>query len=401
MNTEKYTIYKSNFMKKIHDPVHILIGGDFVPTISNKYLFEKGNIDDLMGKDLTDKLLEADIRVFNLEAPITDSTEKTPKCGSPNLKTYEDSINILKKLKPLILSAANNHIYDYGETGIDNTKRILESNNIKSVGFGKTSAEAKSSFFYTINELKIGIYACAENEFSCITENRGGANGFDPLNSFDDVRASCISCDYQIVLFHGGRENYRYPTPQLKKICHKFIDCGADLIICQHSHCIGCYEEYKQGCIIYGQGNFLFDINNREEWQTSLLVELFFEKDAVTINVYPLEKDNNKVSLVVNNKLRNKIMLGFIERSENIKKDEFVRNEYIKFSQNQASTLLLRGIMGINSKWILGLNKILKNRILRKLFREERNRLLLNYLKCESICESILLLLEENNISNL
>ena len=130
------------------------------------------------------------------------------------------------------------------------------------------------------------------------------------------------------------------------------------------------------------------------------MVELFFEKDAVTINVYPLEKDNNKVSLVVNNKLRNKIMQGFIERSENIKKDEFIKNEYIKFSQNQASTLLLRGIMGINSKWILGLNKILKNRILRKLFREERNRLLLNYLKCESICESILLLLEENNISN-
>ena len=33
---------------------------------------------------------------------------------------------------------------------------------------------------------------------------------------------------------------------------------GADVVICQHSHCIGCYEEY-QGCyILYGQGNFHF-----------------------------------------------------------------------------------------------------------------------------------------------
>ena len=33
---------------------------------------------------------------------------------------------------------------------------------------------------------------------------------------------------------------------------------GADVVLCQHSHCIGCYEQYEGAHILYGQGNFHF-----------------------------------------------------------------------------------------------------------------------------------------------
>lgn len=45
-------------------------------------------------------------------------------------------------------------------------------------------------------------------------------------------------------------------------------------MVCQHSHCIGCKEEYLQGTIVYGQGNFLFDDEENEYWQTSLLIRI-------------------------------------------------------------------------------------------------------------------------------
>ena len=32
------------------------------------------------------------------------------------------------------------------------------------------------------------------------------------------------------------------------------IEQGARMVICQHSHCAGCYEKYQNGHIIYGQG---------------------------------------------------------------------------------------------------------------------------------------------------
>src|SRR5699024_1436352 len=101
-----------------------------------------------------------------------------------------------------------------------------------------------------------------------------GANPFDPLESFDHIQELKSKCDYVIVLYHGGKERYRYPSPYLQKVCRKFAQKGADLIVCQHSHCIGAYEEFEGSTIIYGQGNFIFNTLNNEFWNTSLLIKV-------------------------------------------------------------------------------------------------------------------------------
>lgn len=63
------------------------------------------------------------------------------------------------------------------------------------------------------------------------------------------------------------------PRQNCKK-CRKIVEKGADLVVCQHSHCIGCMEEYDKGTIIYGQGNFLFDDSESIFWRTSLLLKI-------------------------------------------------------------------------------------------------------------------------------
>lgn len=95
-----------------------------------------------------------------------------------------------------------------------------------------------------------------------------------------------------IVLYHGGKEQYRYPSPNLQKTCRKLVEKGADLVVCQHSHCIGCREEYLQGTIVYGQGNFLFDDEENEYWQTSLLIMI---SDDFEVKYIPLKKNKNTV----------------------------------------------------------------------------------------------------------
>ena len=59
-------------------------------------------------------------------------------------------------------------------------------------------------------------------------------------------------CDFIIAIYHEVKEYYRYPSSYLQKVCRKIIDYGADIIVCQHSNCIGCYENYSKGEIIYG-----------------------------------------------------------------------------------------------------------------------------------------------------
>lgn len=148
-------------------------------------------------------------------------------------------------------------------------------------------AEARKPYIIELDGLKIGIYACAEHEFSIATENASGANPFDPLESLDHVQGLSDKCDYVIVLYHGGKEHYRYPSPYLQKACRKMAEKGADLVVCQHSHCIGCFEEYEKSTIIYGQGNFIFDHSESEFWQTSLLVKIVID-DGPHISYIPI-----------------------------------------------------------------------------------------------------------------
>ena len=300
----------------------ILIGADFVPTESNFDLFENGDGENLFGSELLELLNNADYRVFNLETPLTDVLDPITKYG-PNLSAPSACISGYIAAKANLLTLANNHIKDQGATGLEATIKTLDQNNICYTGAGENLAQASKPFITEIEGTKIGFYACAEHEFSIAEENKPGANPYDPLESFDAVNILSKQCDYLIVLYHGGKENYRYPTPELQKRCRKFIEKGADLVICQHSHCIGCQEKYLSGTVVYGQGNFLFDHSEKETWQTGVLV-LITDK---MVSYIPLVKNKNTVRLAKNQDAE-KILEGFYDRSEEIKTPELIEKNF-------------------------------------------------------------------------
>ena len=50
-----------------------------------------------------------------------------------------------------------------------------------------------------------------------------------------------------------------YEHTLIDEACRRIVEKGADLVVCQHSHCIGSEEIYKGKKILYGQGNFIFN----------------------------------------------------------------------------------------------------------------------------------------------
>lgn len=44
------------------------------------------------------------------------------------------------------------------------------------------------------------------------------------------------------------------------------VEYDTNLVVYQHSHYIGNYKEYKNDNIIYGQGNFIFDNEDNNEY---------------------------------------------------------------------------------------------------------------------------------------
>lgn len=316
--------------------MNILIGADLVPTKHNISLFESGDVAELVGSELTECLNCADYRIFNLEIPLTEYETPISKCG-PNLIAPSKCITGYKALHVDLLTLANNHILDQGHQGLESTVQVLDRAGIAYTGVGNTQEEAAKPHVFECDGKKIGVYACAEREFSIVTEHSAGANPIDWLESPDHVARLKEQCDYVIVLYHGGKEHYRYPSPNLQKVCRKLVDKGADLVLCQHSHCIGCEEKYNGGTIVYGQGNFLFDCSESEFWQTSLLVKI---GPNFSIGYIPLKKVGNTVR-VAKDAEAEKILGAFRQRSLEIQKPDAIQDRYAQFSREYLDTYQL------------------------------------------------------------
>ena len=375
----------------------ILIGADIVPTEGNYEFFKKGDVTYLIGEELQEKINESDFTIFNLEVPLTDKEEPIVK-GGPNLIAPTYTINGLKAINRHFFTLANNHILDQSKQGLDSTIKLLGQAGIAYAGAGKNLKEAKKPYIFEIEGIKIGIYCCAEHEFTIATETTAGANPFDPLESLDHVVMLKGQCDYVIVLYHGGKEHYRFPSPYLQKVCRKLVDKGADLVVCQHSHCIGAYEKWKSGQIVYGQGNFLFDHSESKYWQTSLLIDVNLRKSAEGIQAnylfYPLKKENEKVRLA-QGEIALQILSEFQERSNAILKTEYVQKEYQIFAEDMLDNYLA-AFSGARTKNFLFrvVNKFSGHRLLkwkmRRKYREQEKIRIRNYLECEAHRELVL-----------
>ncbi len=377
--------------------IKILIGADIVPTKTNYNLFNKADLKTLIGEELINLLHSADYTIFNLEAPLTDNLSPIAKNG-PSLVAPTSTIKGLKAINPHFFTLANNHILDQDVQGLNSTINLLKQENIAYSGVGKNVNEANKPYIADIKGFKLGIYCCAEHEFSIATENTPGVNPYDPLISFDTIRELKKQCDFVIVLYHGGKEYYRYPSPQLQRVFHKFADCGVNLVIAQHSHCIGCYEKYKEATLVYGQGNFLFDHRNNEYWQTNLLIQLDvnIQEKKEKISFIPCVKKNNGVRLANEEKTKN-ILQEFNSRSEQIKDDNFIKRQYNDFAESLLNGYL-RGCSGFLFRII---HKLSNNKMLPCFYNNKDFLRIRNIIECEAHREVFLYALKNKKRKNL
>ena len=361
----------------------IIIGADLVPTNSNIEFFESGDSKALLGEELDNILINADYRIFNLEVPLTDWEKPIPKCG-PNLIAPTKCVAGYKAMHVDLLTLANNHILDQDQQGLESTCTVLDEAEIAYTGVGKTPEEAAKPYIFECDGNKIGVYACAEHEFSIVSEHSAGANPIDLLESPDHITALKAQCDYVIVLYHGGKEHYRYPSPNLQRVCRKLVEKGADLVICQHSHCIGCEEKYQGGTIVYGQGNFLFDASENELWQTSLLIQI---DDGFEISYIPLKKKGYGVRHADKSEA-DIILKEFRQRSNEIKDNVVLREKYAQFAESYlGSYVLVFSGLGKNLLFRVA-NKLFGNRFAKRFvnrwYRKETLLAIQNYVDCEA-----------------
>ncbi len=369
-------------MNKTNKEINIIIGADLVPTKVNTDLFEKGEIYNIIDDNILNNITSSNFFCFNLETPLIKNINPIEKNG-PALYAKEETINGIRKLNPKLIFLGNNHILDQNYDGLSNTEKILQDNNIPFIGVGNNIDEARENYIYSINNYKIGFYNCTEHEFSLATLNTPGANLFNPEYTYEDIKKLKSKCNKVIMIYHGGKEQYRYPSPELKIRCEKMIDSGADIVICQHSHCIGSMENYHGKTIIFGQGNFIFRKLDNEYWNNGLLINLKIDiyNNDMKIEYIPIISTNNGIR-AANSDEHKKIMNDFFKRSKDIENKEFLEKEYKIMCDNTYNNYISNFL---GKKFIFRvLNKITNGKFYKHYYRKDSLLAMLNYIECET-----------------
>jgi poly-gamma-glutamate capsule biosynthesis protein CapA/YwtB (metallophosphatase superfamily) len=216
-----------------------------------------------------------DFTTVNLETTLTTSTRKAAKKfrfrGDPSYA------KILTLAGIEAVNLANNHTYDYLQTGYEDTIANLKKENIGYFG-------DEHKLLAVIKGVKIGALGYK----GWVDDETIRTQISNDIHSLREEGANIV-----LVHFHWGEERSYVPNETQKSLGRFTIDSGADLVVGHHPHVVQGIEEYKGKFIVYSLGNFMFGGNkNPSDKDTFVFQQTFYFKggeltDRKEINVIP------------------------------------------------------------------------------------------------------------------
>jgi poly-gamma-glutamate synthesis protein (capsule biosynthesis protein) len=365
---------------------NLLIGGDFYIS------------DDCRGKDLFEIAVinlfaNADYRIVNLEAPITINNRKNKilKTGDHLQSSKGTTIPYLKKLKIDLVTLANNHIMDYGQSGLLDTLSSLESAQIDFVGCGLNLQDAGKPFVLTKEGMRIAILNFTHNEWANASLERPGANPLDWIENFQQIREAKKDNDVVIIIIHAGHEYFHFPSPKLKRLYRAYAECGASLIAGHHSHCISGFEVYKGIPLFYGLGNFIFTEHSQfGSWYTGLILNLQIQKNrGLQWELIPVCQSKRDYSLaLLEGREKDLINNSVKQYGETIADEELLIKEWesLLLDRGRGYLNVFNPLNFIQNRYIR--SALIKLGIDRFFIRKKHYAQILNHLRCETHFEA-------------
>jgi len=204
----------------------------------------------------------------NLETPLAGK-DAGGYTGYPLFNAPAQLLDAAKKAGFNILTTANNHALDRGETGVIRTIANLGDRQIASTGTAKSKATGDRTLIITKNNISLAMLA-----YSYGTNGIPIPKGKDYLVSLIDektivkdiAKARKQGADIIAISLHFGDEYQRQPNPQQKQLVENLLKAGADIILGSHPHVVQPYKIFKfpgkngktrKAVAIYSMGNFI------------------------------------------------------------------------------------------------------------------------------------------------
>ena len=218
--------------------------------------------------------------------------------GYPLFNAPGEVMDAIKDAGYQVLDLAHNHILDSQIEGVVSTADAIEKAGMIPVGvYTHESRDKAPLVIKEVNGIKVAILAYSYG-FNGIEQSISQEDYNRYLSDLDEdkmkaeIERAEKEADITIIMPQMGVEYQIEPTEEQKKLYHKMIDWGADIIFGGHPHVVEPAETVeKEGdkkLIIYSMGNFISnqrietmqDVENAKWTERGVLMDVTIKKKS-------------------------------------------------------------------------------------------------------------------------
>lgn len=245
----------------------------------------------ILFEDIAPVFAAGDFGFVNLENPLTNGGEiQTWKDvvlkGDPRLAAALAASDIN------VVTLANNHSGDLGDSGLLDTIEICRKAGVTSVGAGENLAAAQQAAVLGQGEAKaafLGFSDVLPEGYAATSASPGispGRTSSDAVRKA--IRNAARRADFVFVAWHWNLEYTTAPSALEQSEGQAAIDAGADVVFGHHPHVLQGVQAYNGGLICYSLGNLVFGGYTESRAQT-VLVSADVSESRIVATLTPVQ----------------------------------------------------------------------------------------------------------------
>lgn len=279
-------------------PVTVTAGGDVIGGFGVSGVV--GSMGSGLFRSIAPFFKSSELGFVNLESPLTyggdpQGWKDVVIKGNPALAPAmaKSGINVV--------TMANNHAGDMGDSGLLDSFRYCKKAGITVVGAGKNLKAAQAGAVLKTDGARaafLGFSDVLPVGYAATSTSPGTSPGRANINAVKaNIRAAAKKADYVFVGWHWNFEYKRAPSYLESSEGKAAIDAGADIVFAHHPHLLDGVQAYHGGLICYSLGNLVFSGFAGETAQT-VLVKAKVTPHAIDAKLIPVQISGSGVPTV-------------------------------------------------------------------------------------------------------
>ena len=263
--------------------------------------------------DVLPHLLQADLRIVNLECALTLHRKPWTRSWKMfHFRADPGAVRVLLAAHVDACSLANNHILDFEERGLRDTLRVLRKTGIRHAGAGDNADAAAAPALLDVagdSPCRVALLSCTDNEpgFAAGADRPGTHYLPVSLSVYTLTRiassiAQARAQGAELVVFsnHWGANFVERPSHEFRQFARRVIELGADVYHGHSAHICQGIEIHQGKPILYDTGDFIDDyaVDPQLRNDRSCLFKLMFERGKLCrIELLPVSLSVARVAL--------------------------------------------------------------------------------------------------------